>query len=139
MQRRSIFDCDRNNYQRIDHLLQENRQTFSTLFSKNYIDDEINKLICGKSKGVDNLTNEFFIYDRYTGFNELQSKYFISMVATGTLIEEFNNALPLPIPKKLELTKPTDYLPISIFTVLTTLFKRIICTKISWITKLNKN
>ena len=61
------------------------------------------------------------------------------MLVSGYLPEGFNESILIPIPKKKETSKPSDYRPISISTGLTTLFERLLLGRLPWIDDLNLN
>ena len=204
LQRRSIFDDERDDAQGIDGLLYNDRSAFwrrirskrklnskrakvmaskptpkhfadffSNLFSHNdrpsdhnhrQIEDDVHKyaesiknlntcnlfneadilvaienLKLGKSAGFDGICNEFFKFGLDNNLISILNILFNNMLLTGHLPNEFNLSILVPIPKKKEISKPSDYRPISISTVLSTILESLILKSLPWVDNLSHN
>jgi hypothetical protein len=204
LQRRSIFDRERDGYQKIGKLMKEDRHTFwkkvsaikrmtkkratvttsrptandfVEFFSKQFshcdiptneehkgieeavsffkdsisanlqvnpfsyrdIEESIMSLKCGKSAGIDGLSNEFYKFGHTTALVCILKIFFNSILESGYIPSGFNTSLLIPVPKKKELSKPSDYRPISVSTGMSTLFESLIFKRMHWIEDLSLN
>ena len=93
----------------------------------------IGKLRIGKASGFDSISNEFFRYGNYTNLTIFLANFFNNIIKNGTIPECFNVSLLHPIPKKSELSAPTDYRPISVSSAVATLFEHLLLDKLPWL------
>ncbi len=89
--------------------------------------------------GIDNISNEFFIFSNYTNLVTVLRLIFNSIISTCCLPPSFNTSVLILIPKKGELNSPSDYRPISISTSIVTLFEYLLLMKTPWLSKFNAN
>ena len=87
----------------------------------------INKLKCGKSIGVDYVSNEMLKYGMCDDLIRALTDTYNTIIKYGYTPNDFNTSLVTPIPKKgNNLTTPSDFRPISVSTSFAIVFEKLI-------------
>ena len=104
--------------------------SFTLDCSRKRICEWIERLENKKAAGNDGLCNELLKYALCPSLCNIIKYFFDNIFLLGYIPENFNCAIIKPIPKKGEVREPSDYRPISISSVLSSLFEYLILEKI---------
>ena len=104
-----------------------------TILKESEIEGVINKLKCGKSIGVEYVSNEMLKYGMCDDLIRALTDTYNTMLKYGYTPNDFNTSLVTPIPKKgNNLTTPSDFRPISVSTSFAIIFEKLILGKIDF-------
>lgn len=106
-------------------------------FSENEISKCIKQLKCGKSSGMDSISNEMIKYSQHAMLPSLV-KLFNNILLSGMYPQKWCNGYIVPIFKSGDNSMPTNYRGITIFSCLAKLFNVVINNRIEKFLEENK-
>ena len=110
--------------------LEIKEENFNFNFRNVDIADWVAKLKSNKASGNDSLSNEMLKFGACPALFEVLRVFYSYILNVGYVPPLFNCAVIKPIPKKGKINEPSDYRPISISSVLSSLFEFLLLSKI---------
>ena len=107
-------------------------------FNKLHIQESLKNLKTNKAASFDGLSNKFFKFENCDILVEILKVLFDSMATMGYIPNNFNIAILIPIPKKGKVKTASESMPISISTVLASIFESILLLNMPCLTELNQ-
>ena len=119
--------------------LEIKEENFNFNFRNVDIADWVAKLKSNKASGNDSLSNEMLKFGACPALFEVLRVFYSYILNVGYVPPLFNCAVIKPIPKKGKINEPSDYRPISISSVLSSLFEFLLLSKIEKIKDTTNN